>query len=285
MKRSVPAILLLFMAWHAHAQEAPASSAVEMSRKGRVFLYWGYNRAYYDKSDIHFKGEHYDFTLHDARAEDMPEPFDPEVYFNLKSLSVPQFNFRAGYFIGDRTTVSLGWDHMKYRLVTTQQLNISGYIDPGMYPYTGYSGTFDHSPLLYNKSFMDYHHSDGFNYIRAGVERHAPLAVIRPDRIELTMYAGAGAGIMLPWTDFTFFGQHFRNKLHAAGFAGSLNSGIRLELFRWFFLQFNAQAGMAGMPDIVLEDHLPSRASQNIVFFERSWAFGAYLPLFRPSSD
>jgi hypothetical protein len=267
------------MAYYAHGQDNVINPSGEKGRKGSVYITWGYNRAYYGKSDVHLKGEHYDFVIHDARAEDMPEKFDPSVYFNFNQLTVPQFNFRVGYYFNENTAFSLGWDHMKYRLITTQLVRISGEIDPEYYNLSGFTGIFDHTPVIYQPKFMDYHHSDGFNYIRAGIERRLPLTSLWNGKLELVMVGGVSAGVMLPWTDFTFFGVHHRNKLHLAGYAGSVNAGFRAEFLKWFFIQVNAQAGWANMPDIVLEDHLPSRASQQISFFERSWALGGYIPV------
>jgi len=83
------------------AQSDTWVNSANEGHKGKAFIYWGYNRAYYNKSDIHFKGDGYDFTLYDVEAKDMPEPFDADVYFNIKKLSIPQFNFRAGYFFSD----------------------------------------------------------------------------------------------------------------------------------------------------------------------------------------
>jgi len=266
------------MVYYAHCQDNLINQAAEKGMKGSVYITWGYNRAYYGKSDVHLKGEHYDFVIHDARAEDMPEEFDPSVYFNFNQLTVPQFNFRLGYYFDENTSLSLGWDHMKYRLITTQLVRISGEIDPEYYDLPDFTGTFDRTPVIYQPRFMDYHHSDGFNYVRAGIERRLPLTSLWNGKLELVMVGGASAGVMLPWTDFTFFGVHHRNKLHLAGYAGSVNAGFRAEFLKWFFIQVNAQAGWANMPDIVLEDHLPSRASQQISFFERSWALGGYIP-------
>ena len=57
------------------AQEKPVSetqadlsivnkTAYNPYRKGAIFLYWGWNRAIYSNSDVHFRGNGYDFTLH-----------------------------------------------------------------------------------------------------------------------------------------------------------------------------------------------------------------------------
>ena len=33
------------------------------SNKGKIFVYWGWNQSAYTQSDIHFKGDEYNFTL------------------------------------------------------------------------------------------------------------------------------------------------------------------------------------------------------------------------------
>src|SRR3972149_3153003 len=43
-----------------------------LKRKGNFFFYWGYNRSAYTKSDIHFWGDGYDFTITNVKAKDEP---------------------------------------------------------------------------------------------------------------------------------------------------------------------------------------------------------------------
>lgn len=251
------------------------------SQKGHVYVTWGYNRAYYNRSDVHFKGEGFDFTLEKVRAEDMPEKFNANVYLNPTQFTVPQFNFRAGYYFRENTAVSLGWDHMKYHIVPTQKVRINGHIDEDLYTDSAYTGNFHHDEILYKPEFMDYHHSDGFNFVRIALEQRASFWKSRNGKHELALNGSVSAGIMMPWTDFTFFGQRYYNKLHLAGYALGAGIGVRYEFYKWFFVQINAQTGWANLTDIMLQDDLPSRASQKITFFERSWAIGGYIPLTR----
>lgn len=249
------------------------------NRKGQAYIYWGYNRSFYNASDIHFKGEGFDFTLHQAKAADMPERFDPSVYFNMTTISVPQFNFRFGYFIGKNTSISIGWDHMKYRLIQTQRLRASGYIDPSWGGGNDLAREFKDEYILYNPSFMDFHHSDGFNYARLAIEQRVPVWMSKNGKHHLSLNGAASLGVVIPWTDWTFFSNHYRNKLHLAGYGASLSLGARFEFFKWFFVQGFMQAGGTNLVDIVLQDHLPSRADQKIHFVERSWAVGGFIPI------
>ncbi|MFO0358913.1 MAG: hypothetical protein ACK50N_00295 [Flavobacteriales bacterium] len=249
------------------------------NREGQMFFTWGYNRAFYDESDIHFKGDGFDFTLYEVDAEDMPEPFNPSVYFDPGKLTIPQFNFRLGYYVKKNTAISMGWDHMKYHAISTQRVRMSGYIDERYNPGSQLVGTFNDEYVTINKSFMDYHHSDGFNFVRFAIEQRVPLWMSRNGKHMLAANGAASIGFMLPWTDWTFFGVHYRNKPHVAGYGFSLATGMRFEFFKHFFIQGNVQIGKTNLTDILLQDHLDSRASQKIDFIERSWALGCYFPI------
>ena len=43
------------------------------SNKGKFFISWGGNRESFSRSDIHFKGKDYNFTIKDATAHDKPK--------------------------------------------------------------------------------------------------------------------------------------------------------------------------------------------------------------------
>lgn len=250
------------------------------SKKGQIFVTWGYNRAYYNKSDVHFKGDGYDFTLYGVDAEDMPEKFG-KVYFQPNQFTVPQFNFRLGYYFKENTALSLGWDHMKYHIIPTQLVMIDGYIDPEKYNAPSYAGTYDNTYFMYEPGFMNYHHSDGFNFVRVALEQRVPFYQSASKNHVFAMNGSVSLGAMVPWTDFTLFGVNHRNKLHLAGYGASVHAGFRYEFFKHFFVQIAAQVGWTNLVDIMLEDDLPSRASQKITFIERSWALGGYIPVKR----
>ena len=45
------------------------------NNKGDIYSYWGWNWSWYSKSDIHFTGDNYDFTIHNAAAQDRQTEF------------------------------------------------------------------------------------------------------------------------------------------------------------------------------------------------------------------
>jgi len=54
---------LLLLTLNCSAQ-GPATDRAD--RTGKVYVYWGWNRAIFTDSDIHFTGDQYDFTLRDV---------------------------------------------------------------------------------------------------------------------------------------------------------------------------------------------------------------------------
>ncbi len=46
-----------------------ADKVSPLSKKGQMFVFWGWNRAAFTHSDIHFQGNGYDFTLFEVKRE------------------------------------------------------------------------------------------------------------------------------------------------------------------------------------------------------------------------
>ena len=100
--------------------------AEKNTNKGKFFFYWGWNRANFSVSDIHFTGDNYDFTLRNVKAKDRQTPFSFNDYLNPVNITIPQNNYRIGYFLKEHYTISLGVDHMKYVMVKDQTVKIDG---------------------------------------------------------------------------------------------------------------------------------------------------------------
>jgi hypothetical protein len=62
-------------------------------------------------------------------------------YINGK-MTIPQTNFRIGYFINDHYSIALGVDHMKYVMAQNQVANITGNINTG----TPFDGVYNRTP-------------------------------------------------------------------------------------------------------------------------------------------
>jgi hypothetical protein len=272
------------MPYYALSQET-----TKVDKKSRAYyFYYGYHRNFYSPSDIHFVGDRYDFTLYDARANDMPASL--KQYFDLKNISVPQYNIRFGGEWKNNWFLSVGLDHHKYRLTPTQNILIRGYINPSCLDYynaqttvttdSAYTGDFSgNDSILYRREFMDFHHSNGMNQIRVSLEKQFSLFSMPKLKSRIDLYAGIGLGAIICWTDFTFFRTRYLNNLHLSGFGISGIYGVKYVYKDRFFIQYGFQNGLNFLSDIQLENKGSSaRAEQRIHYFERGvqvgWFFG-----------
>ena len=257
------------------------SQAQQGERKGSFFTYWGYNRSAYPTSDIHFKGNGYDFTLNNVVATDAPTTFDGfKTYFNPTLFTVPEFNVRAGYFIQDNLSISIGWDHMKYVMVQDQASQITGFINaqvsnPAFSVNPAYVGTYNNTPItIASKDFLKYEHTDGFNYASVELEHYKTLWVPGKGKISLEWINGVGVGAVVPRSDVRLFTLGRNNYWNLAGAGASLKTGLRLNLTRFLFFEAAAKGGYTQLWDVRTTGQLGDYAEQSIWFGEVYGALG-----------
>jgi hypothetical protein len=248
------------------------------TREGNFFTYWGYNFSWYNKSDIHFKGPGYNFTLKDVLAYNRPSKLNLD-YLNPGVITVPQFNFHVGYFISDNYSVSIGWDHMKYVMEVPQTLKIDGYIDsqvsnPGI-PTGKYAGVYDNQSLTVDEDMLTFEHTDGFNYASVEVQRHDDIYVSHSGKSNLTMETGLGAGLMVPRSDVRLFGVGQNNYWNIAGYGVSVKAGLKYYFTRRFYLQNSLKTGWTNLTKIRTtgRDEYDT-ASQHISYLENYTVLG-----------
>ena len=255
-------------------------------RTGKLFFNWGYNRSWYGKSDIHLEGPGYDYTIHDAKADDDPQEVS-SVYFDPGKFTVPQFTFRAGYYINEHWSVSAGWDHMKYVLRNGQTAKVSGEItadaiddyawmnDPSVAQYIG---EYDDEDVYIGKDFLKYEHTDGLNFIRVAVDRTDELLRLANGKVGVIWQNSLGTGPVLPWTDFTLLsGKRYKNRLHFSGWGVGVHTGVKIEFLKSFYLQTQVGAGYINLFDVETKMHESDKATQEIKYIEWDFVAGFYL--------
>jgi hypothetical protein len=267
LKRIIYIAILLLAADFSVAQ-----SFHEVNRKGDFWLGWGWNRSAYAKSDIHFTGPGYDFTLHKVVANDRQTPFNAEVYFGFSTITIPQTNLRLGYFVKDNLCVTLGVDHMKYVMSNNQSVGFSGKIDDPVYAsYVGSDGT-----VFLDPDFLTFEHTDGLNYVNAEVEYHTGL--YKKNKLGINAYGGGGCGVLVPRSNVKLMGYPRNDEFHLAGYGVDAKLGLEILLGRFFFLRMEGKSGLINMPDIVTRsESAEDRAKQNFGYVEVDGMFGFIL--------
>ena len=248
-------------------------------KRGSVFFYWGYNRSIFSKSNLHFAGPNYDFTLYDITASDRPTK-PGLVYLYPPTATVPQYNFRLGYFINDRLSVSGGLDHMKYVVHQNQEVRISGVITSDA--STKYAGTYLNDTIALSPDFLQFEHSDGFNLVSLDFEYLLPISSFWKDRFSLLWNTGFGGIWIVTKTAVKVMGDGLDNDFHVAGYTMAAKTGPRLEYKNRWFLLAEVKGGYASLPSVHIKNAAPEIGDHNLSYLEFYMAVGVNLRFKRP---
>lgn len=249
----------------------------DVSRKGRIFGYWGYNRSAYSKSDIHISGQGYDLTFKKVGAADKPTSFSAEDYLKPENISKPQYNYRLGYYLTDRLSISVGMDHMKYFMWTDQRLEVDGYISKEASEQ--YQGTYNNELVTVPWRFFWIHHSDGLNYASVELEYNWPVWISPSKKFYVDAVGNVGAGLVVPKTYVMVLNKQEDNKFHVAGGGPNVKLGGRFTFFTNFFFDTSLKAGYTWMPNILVNGEGTAKASQNFGWVQWYTALGFSIPL------
>lgn len=224
--------------------------------KGTFYAFWGWNRNYYTNSNIHFKGDDYNFRLKQVKAHDRVSTFGYRNYFQLNRVTIPQTNFRIGWFFKDNMAISIGVDHMKYVMDQDQTVAITGRVRPGFEKVDG--------QIKLTENFLKFEHTDGLNYINAEFEYFYNFYQYK--FIKINGLIGGGVGFMLPKTNATLMGEERHDDFHLAGFG--INGKIGIDLLFWdhFFIRSEGKEGYINMPSIRTTKSKSDKASQHFWF-------------------
>ena len=239
-----------------------------LTQKGQMFVFWGWNRAGFTNSDIRFKGNGYDFTLENVVVHDRPSPLSLD-YINPGKISIPQFNFRLGYFIKDNLALVIAQDHMKYVMDQDQTVGFKGDISDPVYAAMVQNGQVN----LVDSEFLTFEHTDGLNYINLGLEKYKPL--LTKEKINIVWAYGGGIGMMMPKSNIKLFGNERSDRFHIAGFGLDARTNINVIFWKHWMARVEGKVGYINMPDIKTTlNNKPDKASQDFVFGQVNFGIG-----------
>jgi len=267
MKRLVT-LLSLIIGCFAYSQSTTSSHDNELTKKGVIFAFWGWNRAAFTKSDIHFKGADYDFTLKKVAAHDRQTPFSLK-YFNPTKVTIPQTNARIGYFIKDDIALVLALDHMKYVMDQNQTVDFKGHISDPTYAAMIKNNQID----LSDKNFLTFEHTDGLNYINIGAEKYKNI--LNSKKIDILWAYGAGLGVLFPKSNVKLFDNERSDRFHIAGFGLDARTNINFIFWNHIMARIEVKAGYINMPDVKTTlNNRPDKASHDFAFGQINFGIG-----------
>lgn len=251
-------------------QETANSIKYTPHNKGKWFVSWGGNRETYSNSDITFTGKDYNFTLENVSAVDKPKGYHVD-YINPARMTIPQTNFRLGYFFSDKYSISIGVDHMKYVMQQNRATNLTG-----NYPNVGsYGEVLPNNQVLLTEDFLTYEHTDGLNYVHAEVSRFddvsklLKISIGNPNQFQVNLTEGIGAGVMYPKTNTKLLGKDRHDDFHISGYGLSAKAGLNFTFWKHFYIQGELKTGYINMPDVRTTTSEDDKANQSFFFFQR----------------
>jgi len=254
-------------------EEVKVDEKYTAHNKGKFFISWGGNRETYSKSDVNFRGENYNFTVEDMKAHDKPKGYHID-YINPAKMTIPQTNFRLGYYITDHYSASIGWDHMKYVMTQDQVANVSGNIATN----EDFDGNYNHTPTVMSENFLTYEHTDGLNYVNAEFARHDDISKLfkigNTDKIQFNISEGLGAGVLYPKTNTKLMGRDRHDDFHVSGYGLSGKAALNITFLKYFYVQGELKGGYINMQDIRTTKSSADSASQDFFFFQRILTVG-----------
>ncbi len=272
MKLSITIVILFLTTISGFAQEKP--EVEPKGNKGKIYFYWGWNRGAFSNSDITFSGSDYNFTLRDVVANDRQSSFDAKTYLVPGNATIPQYNFRIGYFITDNYNISFGIDHMKYVMQKDQTVKIDGQINNSG---TEYDGIHSNKDIMITEDFLKFEHTDGLNYANIAFRRFDEIYEIYKIKISLT--EGIGLGILYPRTNTTLLNKERYDEFHLAGYGIDAVVGVNFSFLKYFFVQSELKGGYINMPDVRTTNSESDKASQDFFFSQIMIVFGASIQI------
>ena len=267
MKGFVVTLFLLGFLFSGNAQQ---NAVYKANKKGRFYIFWGWNRDAYTKSDITLKGADYDFTLRNVIAHD--EPISPNYhdYLQPDRITIPQTNIRVGYFIKDNLAISLGVDHMKYVMTQDQDVMMEGYISrPGKYV-----GVYNGMQKM-TEDLLTFEHTDGLNYVNVEIEKYHLLYQSKSNQVIVSALVGGGVGVLFPKTNVKLLDYNRNDRFHVSGFGLSAKGGLQAVFFKHLLIRSEVKGGFIDMPNIILhEKGVEGRGKQNFFFGQGNVCIG-----------
>lgn len=242
--------------------QAGVQAQEDAARPKKWSVSWGWNRAAFSNSDIHFWGSNHDFTLKGVQAADRPGEVSLasffDTYVNPMNMTLPQTNLRVGFQYSSDIAIALNLEHMKYVMAQDQIAPISGAI----------LGVTQSGTKVLADNWLTYEHTDGLNIISLEIEKQRPVDWFGGDR-RAKLFALAGLGVVIPKSNVKMglIDQARNDEFHLAGYSLHAGAGLEIDLYKEFFLRTTYKLGYVNLPD-VLTSARGNKAAQSFMYNE-----------------
>jgi len=206
---------------------AQAQSDDYVGKKGQAYFSWGYNKEWYTHSNIHVKQESLgnDYTFRNIWGKDKPG-WDTKSIFK-QALSIPQYNYRLGYWFADNWAVEINFDHTKYQVEQQQLLHVTG--------------TMNHQAVdtyMINRGNIRWQLNNGANFFLFNLVHRKQIPYLKFKNFNASLLLKGGVGFMTPHVENTIFGKNNDPGFQFGGLDAGVEADLRLTFFKYVYLEY-----------------------------------------------
>jgi len=213
-------------------------------RKGEFYFSWGYNTEWYTHSNLKISqpslGNDYSFkniSGHDHRGWD-------EGLFS-KALTIPQYNYRIGYFFGNKKDlgIELNFDHTKFIFTDNQMVHIKGMMNNKP---VDKEVRFVQNDAVGADSSSYYFLNNGANFLLLNIIKRWHLKSNHSGTIKIDGISKFGIGPLIPHVQNKFFDQPENNPdFQIGGWNTGVEGAVRATFYRHVYLEFSGKLDYA----------------------------------------
>lgn len=241
------------------------SSDNYVGKKGTFYGSWGYNKEWYTQSNIHIKQESLgnDYTFRQVLATDKPG-WDEKSIFK-QAMSIPQYNYRLGYWFKDDWAFEISFDHTKYQVSQSQLLHVKG--------------TMNHLPVdtfIVNNGNLKWQLNNGANFFLFNIVRRVHMKRLHFRNFDASLLLKAGVGFMTPHVENEIFGKKNNPGFQFGGLDIGGEAALRLTFFKYAYLEYCHKAVYANYWNLKIYE---GKARQDFGCYEHILNLGFSVPL------
>lgn len=205
-------------------------------RKGEFYVSWGYNKEWYSKSNVKIDqsaiGNKYQFVK--VNGHDHPG-WDESDFFH-KGLTIPQYNYRLGYFFDDKKNlgVEISFDHTKFIITDGQLVHLKGLLN---------NKYVDSNIVFSEPNGFFYFLNNGANFLLFNIMKRWNW--LNTKNIKINFVTKAGIGPVIPHVANSLFGHINHPGFQLGGWNIAADAGIRSTFFKHIYLEFETRLDYA----------------------------------------
>jgi hypothetical protein len=204
----------------------------DFEKHGSFYFSWGYNTEWYTHSSIHISQPslNSDFTFINAVAHDH-KGWDNNLFH--KDLSIPQYNYRIGYFFNKKQDwgFEINFDHTKYVVSTDEAVHLKGKV----------MGREVDSMMVPSEGRFLWQLNNGANFLQFNLVKKLKIIDAFSSKFQFDVLLKAGVGPVIPHVENTIFGHNNIPHFQFGGWNADADASVKLTFFKYFFLEYQSK--------------------------------------------